>query len=526
MTDRLIFYGCSLELFQEIEAVHSQLNLKDCTLEHGNNPPLLLLDNSFGDFERNILIFEENYLTAKLTRQLLCWRRSAVSLSLFVFVIMPNADEEFELQKKHFFRSGVNLIGSNDGDVNLTFLQMLYLVYDGCTSLPIYAETKNTFAQAKLHSLAFVERINSSSCILSTDLELSALDEYAINLDDMEISLKRGKMIASPSLESYAQKEYFWEVANSSSWGVGNQTEWDTIETQLKMAGNKLSSEERKKILIIEDTKNFIKLMGKSSCLAFDIDFFHCEPETGRCLELLEGEWDVILIGSTLSWDDDDRMDFILRTSDLCNQKDRAPLLFITNMTSKTEALRKLLRYDKLLVSPEPFSNELFSLLLPALEKHRPAGIESYITETPNCLCAFYIDVDCVITSLSESFITFVTHEQLLVKSILKLDIGIELTITIVPPFRDLKKVGGKTHYMGFISGLSEEELELLRRIVNHYLKRELRVIDNSLVKPIADEVEANPISISPEASKLKEVKKVERTEILKEDSRKKHTKF
>lgn len=529
MTDQLIFYGHSPDVFLTAKQLVKKLDLEDSlATTHISDKEFIFYSDQLFSSKRSILIIEQDFLSLKLLRKILCLRRSAWSPALSICVVLAQATNT-DHQQRLYTRYGVNLIAANDGDLEGSFWQLLHLAYDGMLALPEFAETKKFFAKAKIQLPVYIERINSLECFVSSDIDLPLEEEFILKIDkEFDVLLKEGKKITSPSVESYAQNYFSYALGTDSSWGVdtSNVVAWDTLETQFGF-DYRPSSIEPRKVLLIDSRDNFASLLKTYSSSPLEIDLFHCEANTKRYKNLIAQYWDVILIGSTDGLNEDQRMDLIFEIADRCNSNEDESLIFISNTPSRPEALRKILRYDKVLASGEPLSSELFGMLLPALEKNKESGIESFHTKHSGFGAATVFLKDCIVTSISEFFITFATSELLPAKTVFHLDIGIQLSLVVAPPFRNFSKIGDKHQYGAFIFDLAESDLEILRRAVNYYMHKEVKEIDSNFLKPVIESMkEDSDDEKNQDLPSAKSVTAMHEVKVSKEDVKDYYSKF
>ena len=78
--------------------------------------------------------------------------------------------------------------------------------------------------------------------------------------------------------------------------------------------------------------------------------------------------------------------------------------------------------------------------------------------------------------------------------SIVTIDVPTELTVIIVPPINNLESNHQSHHYMGFLTGGSEQDAELLRSFVNRAIIKGLEVFSLEGIEEELSELDPSEI--------------------------------
>mgnify|MGYP003639235843 CR=1 FL=1 len=503
MKNPIYYYGKSKDAPTELQHFLDKKGLSsDYSLLHFEEESLNFFPEQLDRKKNYTLIIDEDYINEHILYQVLKIRQSTLS-PYFTIGCIIGKSEDLE-KKSYWMKYGINLIASNDGDLSSFLVQLLYVASDGLVPIQRFAETRNIHAKGFINLQVYLDSINQFSAQLSSDIDVSVTKDLIIKLQNSDpLQLKTCTKAQSPSTGSYSQFETTWDLPQESAWAEKSSEflNWDTLKTQLDF-NFKSKPQRPRKILIISQLSTYITYLKTKPADTHGLQITQVEYTEDRFEHLLSLEWDAIILGDTPSLSPDERYDFSFSVIDHCKGTRQDCLLFITESVSKSEAVRKVTRYEKIITSQDKLTGASLSTILPALSKPVQTGVESYVLDRYSKYTNAFIEHPCIITCLSEFFVIFATNVKIPAKSIFSLDIGFKLPLIIVKPIRELERIGDKTQYMAFIFGLKEEQLQTLRQAINYYLQKEVLVIDSHFLKPIIEASKTTTLEpVKPELS-------------------------
>tara|TARA_R110000868_G_scaffold161466_1_gene391869 strand:+ start:1633 stop:3213 length:1581 start_codon:yes stop_codon:yes gene_type:complete len=492
MKNPIYYYGKSKDAPAEFQQFLEKRGLvTDYELSHFEAEELNFFPEQLDKKKNYTLIIDEDYINEDILYQILKIRQSSLS-PYFTIGCIIGKSEDLE-KKSYWMKYGINLIGVNDGDLTSFLIQLLYVASDGLVPIQRFAETRNTHAKSSVSLQVYVDTVNQFSAQLSSDIDVSITKDLAVKLQNSApMLLKTCTKAQSPSSGSYCQFETTWDLPQESAWASGTSEflNWDTLKTQLDF-NFKSKPERPRRILIVSQLSTYINYLKTKPKSSYGVQITQVEYTEDRFEHLLSLEWDAIILGDTPSLSADERYDFNFSIIDHCKAHKLSSLIFITESVAKSEAVRKVTRYEKVITTQDKLTGESLSTVLPAISKPVETGVESYVLDKYSKYTNAFIQHPCLITCLSEFFVIFATNAKIPAKSIFSLDIGFKLPLIVVKPIRELERIGDKTQYMGFIFGLSEERLQILRQTVNYYLQKEVKVLDEGFIKPVTEAAKA-----------------------------------
>lgn len=149
------------------------------------------------------------------------------------------------------------------------------------------------------------------------------------------------------------------------------------------------------------------------------------------------------------------------------------PIVMVFNSRSTESGLRIAHGYNKLMSVGDNFdtiiSDKLFSIHKKMTQEsgNFESKLEIPLKDFRN---KADVSVEAHITSLSEHEITFYSHAKIPMYSVVKILDPTEAHITIIPPIKDLRRVGEQEHYMGIIHSISEKDRAIFRKFVNQII--------------------------------------------------------
>lgn len=467
---KICYYGNSTEFLGTLQIFMNKQKELGLVLEQADKFP-----SHDPEDKKTTVIIDTNKIKEDehLLNKILKIRRSKFSSS-YLFVILENSFCKDSSQLV-FFRSGINYIIVKDGDITSSLNQLFYLMVEEDFPCPKFATTRKFFAKATIDAPLFVTQIDKNFINITSDIPLE--DEIDLTFaDKLNLNLKREEEtnICPDSFNLY--KSTFSYIEHGA-WEGTNYSSWDTVDTQVENFEN-TSKKIKHKILLVDTGETYKQNETLFNTFMEAIDTDVISSKQLDMTSIKDNAYRVIIIGKTAG---DDRVDLLFEIvqSILNLNMDSEPMIIFPESSSEPEALKKVVRYKKLLCFKNELDSSTLSNFIGVLASQECMALDTYqlSLKERNSLC--YHSKEVHITAISEFFVSFTTKEEFPLYSYVRLDIGIQLNLLIIPPLRFLSKIGGKQHYMAFVFLLSEEDLQLLRRSVNHYMFTEINEIDD-----------------------------------------------
>lgn len=189
------------------------------------------------------------------------------------------------------------------------------------------------------------------------------------------------------------------------------------------------------------------------------------------------------------------------------------PIVLVSSCPSKTEAFRKVFDYQTMICTPDKITKESFKLFTKSyMEKNSGPQANYYRVKHTDPLRAVDVLHDVYVQSLTEHELCFASPLNIPFFSTLHLTLPIDCFVTVIPSYYDLGSSKKGKHYLGLISGISEEERMLLRKFVNQIIFNPLEDFSYEEVKARFDRIEETSEEElkEQEAVAEEEIKKVE----------------
>ncbi|WP_127716257.1 hypothetical protein [Halobacteriovorax sp. HLS] len=468
---RICYYGSSTEFLETLRVFIKKQKDLGLVLDQVDKFPT----HNQEDRKTTIIIDTEIiHKDKQLLNKILKIRKSKFS-SNYLFIVLENSFCKDSSQLV-YFRSGINYIIVKDGDITSSLNQLFYLMVEEDFPCPKFATTRKFFAKATVETPLFVTQVDRNFINIASDIPMQ--DEVDVDFaQGLKLSLKREEE-TNNCPDSFNLYKSTFSFIEHGAWEGTSYSSWDTIETQVENFEN-TTQKIKHRVLLVDTSQTFKENedLFNTFMEAIDTDVFsskHLDMSSIR-----ERGYRIIIIGKLAP--QEDRVDFLFElVQSIMNQNiESEPMIIFPDSKSTPEALKKVIRYKKLLCFKHELDTSTLTNFIGVLAGQECLTLDTYQLglEEKNSVC--YQSTDVHITSISEFFVTFTTKEEIPLYSYVRLDIGIQLNLLIIPPLRFLNKVGGKQHYMAFVFLLSEEDLQLLRRSVNHYMFIEINEIDD-----------------------------------------------
>lgn len=461
------------------------------------------------DLEPSIIFIDEWSDDEKFLEELTAFRSFRSTKSTPIVALCKDKEEADRLSG--FLTLGVHMLFIKGSDIEPFFKDCFYLGFDEKLGFPKYATAEGLDLEMKIGLLSTVTWISNESMLIETDCELKDGERFPLKLPFLDSNpilnceVKKRFSISShyPMLSSY---ELLFPYTGPWDEVTEETIQPETVETWLNF--NEESFDQRQQLVrLYTEDLNFASQCLLEENLNF-LDFKEkILPLNQEELELKRPSIFFIEINENNSFDD---VHFL--TMQFLNIPDYNPIIIILNSSSSSEALRKIFNYPFIIASPEKISHQVFRLLMDkfSLKKisQSPDTFRHFFKKSDfNRLASLILNVR--ITGLNEHEVTFLSEVEIPFFSVLKFDLPIPFFVTVIPPFNELFKRETHTHSMGIIHGLSEKDLEKLRKIVNQMIYHPVKelnkaIIENMLKQDYSEASSQSSLSSLP----LKEEKK------------------
>jgi hypothetical protein len=222
-------------------------------------------------------------------------------------------------------------------------------------------------------------------------------------------------------------------------------------------------------------------------------------------------EADLIFYDIAISAEEDGGLENLGDLTRSVSAQTQKPIIISTKNPSTTQATQKLLQYLTIVCAPGPLTaSTLNTMTSNYFLKKKGDLLESYLFPVDSPERVVEITNQVFITTLTEHEITFYSPDELPMYSLLQFQLPFKFTVIIVPSLVKLPIKAESTHYMGFVTGVDEKNLETLRKFINSIINQPLpdygveamEAYLKTFDPPVVKEVVHTP---PPEAQKEKE---------------------
>ncbi|MBL7664309.1 MAG: hypothetical protein JNM93_04200 [Bacteriovoracaceae bacterium] len=149
---------------------------------------------------------------------------------------------------------------------------------------------------------------------------------------------------------------------------------------------------------------------------------------------------------------------------------DYEPIILMFNNPSKSEAVRQAFGYQHMLSDAQSIEHSLIPEFLKIHEAKRTEqnkAANEYKFQIQDNHRLVEIDYKVKISSLSEHVVTFYSKRKIPLYVVLVFNFPIRFFVSIIPPIYEIHNSPYGNQYMGFIHGLDDKDLSILRKFVN-----------------------------------------------------------
>ncbi len=393
------------------------------------------------------------------------------------FLLVALFKNEYQKKQNHLiFSSGFQLSFIKGAESEALFRDCYYIGFKKSLEFPFLALAGNINLSLEIGMCSTLTQMDKTEFVLETDL-MGLKDKIKTSLTmfpDLKCSGYEIKEKLLPSNQYPLSAAYLVAIPLAGPWVDDSEEniQSETVETWLENSADEFLIHPKIHVRVYTNESSIIHDLYKHEDPRIHLN---CGSDTsGLDSEILKRKPDLIFFDlddeiSELQTVTLKKLEFLLSIS---MEQEYKPIVIVGNCKSKGQALQKAYNYPLIVSSPGKLNCEL---ALSLIQKFQAKRIENDIQSHQFFKAASeYRSIDvvdnCMITSLTEHEITFVSNYELPILTVLHFKLPIEFHATRVPTIIPLSKKGDKFHYMAFIHGLTEEELMVLRKFVNQII--------------------------------------------------------
>ncbi|MBK26248.1 MAG: hypothetical protein CME70_19775 [Halobacteriovorax sp.] len=453
-------------------------------------PTAMIFDFSYSNEKNHEVFTKINYL-----------KKNKVFKGVPLIGIFKNKGELNKLS--YLFNIGLNYPFIRGTDERILFADIHYFCFELNAGFSKFAKAKFKGLPYQIKHLAHIYGFTKETILIESDVSFNTDDLKSLELrlmeEDTSLDLRAEKTFEVGISSSYLNRSEF-EIPFLGPWDDpgSDLIHKDSFETWIEESTEHLKQKNGRILLITERPEDFVLAGELAVQCNFDIYVSDSFEESKEYLSAYN--FDVIYY--RLSKEDDpfqgeNNFENLYRLTNAIKNKSRdLKTVFVAfNSPSKSNALKKAIEYDHIVaVGNELSSNQLGSFTNLFQEKGLKLSCKTGCYSLNNNESRAKILLDVEITSLTEHEITFTSKENLPMYSIVTIDVPTELTVIIVPPINNLESNHQSHHYMGFLTGGSEQDAELLRSFVNRAIIKGLEVFSLEGIEEELSELDPSEI--------------------------------
>jgi len=473
-------------------------------------PTAMIFDFSYSNEKNHEVFTKINYL-----------KKNKVFRGVPLIGIFKNKEEMNELS--YLFNIGLNYPFIRGTDERIFFADIHYLCFELNVGFSKFAKAKFKSLPYQIKHFSHIYGFTKETILIESDVSFNTdeLNRLELKLmgEDTSLDLRAEKNFDVGISSSYLSRSEF-EIPFLGPWDdpESELIHKDSFETWIEESAEHLKQKNGRILLVTERPEDFVLAGELAVQCNFDV---YVSDSFEECKEYLTAyNFDVIYY--RLSKEEDpfhgeNNFENLYRLTNAIKNKSRdLKTVFVAfNSPSKSNALKKAIEYDHIVaVGNELSSGQLASFTNLFQEKGSKLSCKTGCYALDNNESRAKILLDVQVTSLTEHEITFTSKENLPMYSIVTIDVPTELVVVVVPPITNLESNHQSHHYMGFLTGGSEQDAELLRSFVNRAVvkgleKFSLEGIEEELSKEDFP-IDENPIAKEESAIEVPAMNKIE----------------
>lgn len=374
------------------------------------------------------------------------------------------------------------------------FRDSSYLAFDDMIYFQRYARAKEINLEYPISLLASLNSFNTELVNIEHDISLTTGQEISANFnlfpafkgDNFEV-FETFTDIATNCFDFLRQSSL--KIPYAGPWDeiTENTLYKDTFETWIESNCDTFA-EAKPNILVVNNHEISIKdIFNQIVNFSYNIIYRnHLKDPTITLptmlpeviivnLDNVEEESDEVTTNQKIIPKND--MDLLLRIMETIKSipayATKIPMILAFNCPSGSNALQKAYNYNMIMAPPIPLKVDILIKMLEIYQqKNKPMerSEQLHYLKLSDVHRFTEIKEEVTITSLTEHEVTFLSTVKFPLYTTLKIDVPMDMYLTIVPPTYELDYKGNLYHYMAFIQGVDEEDLKTIRRFVNQII--------------------------------------------------------
>jgi len=434
-------------------------------------------------------------------------RYKAFKSILFIAIL---GEAENKQEQLHLYSSGFQLGHIKGLEIENFIADCLYIGLEEQITVPKFAKAKDINKVLRVGVCSTLSKMTLDHFYIETDFETSA-DKLSLTLsmfpglETKSFSVKYHKKtpLFFPMLDFYKIKYPYvgpWDEINNES------LQEETVETWLELNHEKFDQKELFIKVICKNASLMKELFNLSTKLPHFIEFCETINFDHFSDELALKKVPLLYFDLEDGENVENGMEAVANLINIINTFENInPIIIISNCLSKASALQKVYGYSNIVCLPNKLTLDTWSLfIMKFMEKvGNIEKSENFYFKNNTLDRAISVFIDINVTSLTEHEITFSSKVDLPMFSVLTLNLPLKCFVTIVPAFYELDKNVSGTHYLGFIHGISEEELNSLRKFINQIIYKPLTEFTTETVESILEQKEIERVQVEKEKGNI-----------------------
>ncbi|HXH75347.1 MAG TPA: hypothetical protein VNJ08_10305 [Bacteriovoracaceae bacterium] len=438
---------------------YSKGNLIDLVTFHP--PHVVFIDFQLIDCKKDLL------------NEVMYIKRNFAYRSILFVAIFP--DKSSMEQNKYAMTAGFSLFFIKGTEIKSLLRDAFYIAFNAASDFPAFSRARKIDKNINAGFCSSLFSIGKNEFLLESDLdvptkmlnfELSVFPELSART--FTIKSKSNYISNYPMTTSYEL-----ELPIASIWNR---------ESDFLLHKNTLDSWKDINRELLVPLPVYIKIFNRNQKLAWEVFEFYdasnfqlsfsSNVQSSELAHELASKKPPLIFFEIDSGSEEGSFESLMSLSTIVSSvMDELPLIVCSNNPSTTQATQKLLNYSKIICFAQPLSGQIFSLLTKSfLEKRKKVDLSNYIFNVDSKVRPLNLEFEVGIMSLTEHEITFDCSVPLPMFSLVQFNLPVGFTATIVPPLYEVTSRENSYHYMGFITGIDEASLTVLRKFINQII--------------------------------------------------------
>lgn len=429
--------------------------------------------------------------------------------SLFKSTIFVGVFENKEklLEFDYIFSYGINYTYLKNNLETVVFDDINYMVFKGPMISPQYAMAIGLNTLGEIYSLASIAALSADNIFLEHDLSLSQKQQIYLKLNFLNnVRIKHFEV--QQTIPNICTNDHLNITTLSfpypSPWDEINENDLtkDTVETWINLKKDEFLPKKITILVIDGQPDNLYAIYRLKTECDFNIEYRNILTDilSSNPLDLIETIKPSLIIfnldtdlnhknenihylSGKKPEDKVNDIDSLSQVIKAIKFTDIMPLILAFNSPSTTAAMQKTYEYPQVMSYQKNADYQIVKKLLDIYKIKNPIKIQNetqikYSFKNSDLRKLAEIKIEIHVTTLTEHEVTFLSDIEIPYYSLLKMYKPRNLYFTIIPANRELKYFPNKHHYMAFIHGANEKDLNCLRMLVNQLCVQPIEKLD------------------------------------------------